>query len=198
MTLPLAGFQRPRPTRRQFLTAAAAGLAAWPFAERACGQAMGAAMPKLAAYDELMEAFLREHRPPGAALAVAYHGRLVYARGFGHADLEKREPVRPAALFRIASLSKQITSAAAWHLIEHGKLKLEERVLPLLKLEPHLERGARMDPRWHEISVRNCLRHTAGWDRDKSFDPMGAGTAEQVAGALNVRLPIHPPRSSAT
>ena len=56
-------------------------------------------MPKLAAYDELMTAFMREHKPPGAALAVAYHGRLVYARGFGHADLEKRERCGPLRCF---------------------------------------------------------------------------------------------------
>jgi len=149
-------------------------------------------MPKLAAYDELMNAFVREHRPPGAALAVAYHGRLVYARGFGHADLEKREPVRPASLFRIASISKPFTAAAVLRLIEQGKLKMEERVLPILKLEPHLDRGARMDPRWHEITVRQCLQHRGGWNRDKSFDPMGAATAEQVAKALKVRLPGHP------
>ena len=49
-----------------------------------------------------------------------------------------------------------------------------------------------MDPRWHEITVRHCLQHTGGWDRDKSFDPMSAGTAEQVAKTLKVRLPIHP------
>ena len=54
-------------------------------------------MPKLAAYDELMTAFMREHQPPGAALAVAYHGRLVYARGFGYAGPGNAEPVRPAS-----------------------------------------------------------------------------------------------------
>ena len=145
----------------------------------------------LAAYDELMTSFLREHKPPGAALAVAYHGRLVYARGFGHADLEKREPVHPASLFRIASVSKPFTATAVMHLVERGKLKLDDRVLPLLKLKPYLEPGAQMDPRLHDIQVRHCLQHTAGWDRDKSFDPMGAATAEQVAKALKVRLPIH-------
>jgi N-acyl-D-amino-acid deacylase len=36
------------------------------------------------------------------------------------------------------------------------------------------------------------LQHTAGWDRDKSFDPMGAEAAEQIAKALKVPLPIHP------
>ena len=180
------------PTRRQFLTAAAAALAACPRAEPAYGQITGPPAPKLAAYDELMTAFMREHRPPGAALAVTYHGRLVYARGFGHADLERREPVRPASLFRIASISKPFTATAVLQLVEQGKLKLDEPVLPLLKLEPHLERGARLDPRWHEIRIHHCLQHTAGWNRDKSFDPMSAATAEQVARSLKVRLPIHP------
>ncbi len=125
-------------------------------------------------------------------MAVTYHGRLVYARGFGHANLEKQEPVRPASLFRIASLSKPLTAAAVMHLVEQGKLHLDERVFPMLKLQPHLERGARLDLRWHDISVRHCLQHTAGWDRDKSFDPMGAEDAEQVAKALGVPLPVHP------
>ena len=147
-------------------------------------------MPRLAAYDDLMAAFMREHNPPGAALAVAYHGRLVYARGFGHADVEKREPVRPTSLFRIASVSKPFTSAAVMKLVEEGRLKLDERVFPILKLEPHLGRGERLDPRWHEVTVRHCLQHTGGWDRDKSFDPMSAETAEQVAKALGVGLPI--------
>jgi N-acyl-D-amino-acid deacylase len=182
----------PCPTRRQFLATAAAGLALWPWDERADGQPTGPVMPKLAAYDDLMTSFLREHKPPGAALAVAYHGRLVYARGFGHADLEKREAVRPASLFRIASVSKPFTATAVMHLVEQGTLHLDERVFPLLKLQPHLERGARLDPRWHEITVRHCLQHTGGWNRDKSFDPMSAQTAEEVARALRVPLPVHP------
>ena len=182
----------PRPTRRRFLRTAAAGLALWPWDERSDGAATGPFMPKLAAYDDLMAAFMREHKPPGAALAVTYHGRLVYARGFGHADLERHEAVRPASLFRIASLSKPFTATAVMHLVEQGKLNLDERVFPLLKLQPHLERGARFDPRWHEITVRHCLQHTGGWNRDKSFDPMGASTAEAVAKALRVPLPVHP------
>jgi N-acyl-D-amino-acid deacylase len=181
-----------RLSRRQFLTRAAAGLALWPCGKRAYGQVSGPAMPKLAAYDDLMTAFMREHKPPGAALAVTFHGRLVYARGFGHADVEDREPVRPASLFRIASVSKPFTAAAVLDLVEQGKLKLDERVLPILKLEPHLERGARLDPRWHEIRLHHCLQHTAGWDRDKSFDPMSAATAEQAAQALKIPLPVHP------
>ena len=97
----------------------------------------GTAVPKLAAYDDLMKQFMAEHQPPGAALAVAYHGRLVYARGFGHADMERREPVEPASLFRIASLSKSFTAAAVLHLIEKGLFKLEDKIFRLLNIEPH-------------------------------------------------------------
>ena len=180
----------PRPTRRQFLTLTAAGLAALPFADRASAEITGPAVPKLAAYDELMTAFMREHRPPGAALAVAYHGRLVYARGFGLADVEKHEPVRPDSLFRIASISKPFAATAVMHLIQRGRLKFDDHVFPILNLEPHLEPGARVDPRLREITVRQCLQHTGGWDRDKTIDPMSSEEAENVAKGLKVPLPI--------
>jgi N-acyl-D-amino-acid deacylase len=192
MTLPIADQPLPSLTRRRFLFTAATGLALWQCGERAFGQITGPVMPKLAAYDDLMTAFMRAHKPPGAALAVAYRGRLVYARGFGYANLERREPVRPGSLFRIASISKPFTATAVMQLVEQGKLQLDQRVFPILKLQPHLERGARLDQRWHDITVRHCLQHTGGWNRDKSFDPMSADTAEQVAKALRVPLPIHP------
>jgi N-acyl-D-amino-acid deacylase len=179
-------------TRRQFLAAASAGAVTFGLAHRAKSQVTGIANPKLAGYDEMMERFFRDHKPPGAAMAVTYHGRLVYARGFGYADVEKKDPVEPHSLFRIASISKPFTATAVMHLVENGKLKFDDRVFKILDLEPHLEPGTRVDPRLHEIQVHHCLQHTAGWDRDKSFDPMSPETAENVAKALKVSLPIIP------
>ncbi len=170
------------PTRRRFL-ATAAGVVLLPHTPHAQG-----AGAKLAGLDELMNTFMSEHKPPGAALAVSYQGRLVYARGFGHADVQQREPVKPQSLFRIASISKPFTAAGVMHLIEKGGLSLDDRVFSILKLEPLA--GATVDPRLHDITVRHCLQHTAGWDRDKSLDPMGAEAAEAVAKALQVPLPI--------
>ncbi|HZZ72487.1 MAG TPA: serine hydrolase domain-containing protein [Pirellulales bacterium] len=139
-----------------------------------------------------MRAFMAEHQPPGAALAVARSGRLVYARGFGYADRERRVPVEPNALFRIASLSKSLTSAAIFRLVEMKRLRLDEKVFELLKIEPHLERGAKVDPRLREVTVLQCLQHTGGWDRDKTYDPMGARGTERAAAALKLALPIEP------
>jgi CubicO group peptidase (beta-lactamase class C family) len=190
-------------SRREFLTASAGGLAAWtlgagrgaraapPSAGDPC-PISGVADPKLAAYDTLMTDFMREHQPPGAALAVTKDGRLVYARGFGFADRERKEPVQPLSLFRIASLSKPFTATAVLQLAQQGKLRLDDSVLAILKPRPFLERGARLDPRIHAVTVHQCLQHTGGWDRDKGFDPMGAEAAEQVAQALGLRLPIRP------
>jgi N-acyl-D-amino-acid deacylase len=182
----------PALTRREWLTATILGLAFSSRGGRSHGQTTGRTDPRLKAYDDLMNRFMEEHRPPGAALAVTHHGRLVYARGFGHADLEKREPVLPTSLFRIASITKPFTATAIMKLVEQRRLKLHDRVFGLLKLRPRLAGGAKVDPRLHDIQVLHCLQHTGGWDRDKSWDPMGAQAAEEVARDLKVPLPINP------
>ncbi|MBV8837830.1 MAG: beta-lactamase family protein, partial [Alphaproteobacteria bacterium] len=127
-------------------------------------------------------------RPPGAALAISKDGRLVYARGFGYADMERRQPVQPTALFRIASLSKSFTATAVLQLMQQKKLRADDRVFDILKVRPFLEPGARLDPRIHDVTVRHCLQHLGGWDRQKSFDP--TGSSELVGRKLGVRLPI--------
>jgi N-acyl-D-amino-acid deacylase len=132
----------------------------------------GEAVEDLDAFDTLVREFLMKHRAPGAALAVTKDGRLVYARGFGYADVEKKEPVEPGSLFRIASVTKPFTVAAMLQLVEHGKLKMDDKIFELLKLEPLLEDGAKFDPRWKEITVEQVLHHKGGWDRDKAGDPM--------------------------
>jgi N-acyl-D-amino-acid deacylase len=70
-------------------------------------------------------------------------------------------------------------------LVEEGKLKLDDRVAPLIAdLTP--APGATVDPRWEQITIRHLLNHTGGWDRDKpgGFDPIDVtGTAAAAVGA---------------
>jgi CubicO group peptidase (beta-lactamase class C family) len=154
--------------------------------------ATGSTDRRLAAYDDLMHEFLREHRPPGAALAVARNGRLVYARGFGFADVEKREAVQPDSLFRIASVSKPVTATACFRLIEQRKLHQGDKVFELLGYVPHPGSGSIPDARLRQITVRDCLQHTAGWDRGKTGDPMGNRSIRAVARSLNIQPPVKP------
>ena len=57
-------------------------------------------------------AVLQEGGVPGASFAVAVKGKLVYVRGFGYADLERRLAVRPDSLFRVASVSKPFSRSS--------------------------------------------------------------------------------------
>lgn len=146
--------------------------------------------PRLASFDRLMTRFLRENELPGAALAVARNGRLVYARGFGWADRTAKELVQPEALFRIASISKPITAAAVLQLAERGRFKLDDPVFDVLQLHEPKEPGVRFDPRWRKVTILHLLQHRGGWDRAKSFDPMFRSPA--IVKELGVRPPADP------
>jgi CubicO group peptidase (beta-lactamase class C family) len=132
----------------------------------------GRANPQLASFDRLLVGFLQERELPGAALAVARNGRLVYARGYGYADQEMKEPVQPNSLFRIASISKPLTAVAVLQLVERGRLRLEDSVFDVLQLAEPTENGVSFDERWRRVTILHLLQHRGGWDRDKSFDPM--------------------------
>jgi len=134
----------------------------------------GTTVPGMKSYDQVIPDFMRKYSIPGGAVAVMRDGRLIYARGFGYADVESKTPVQPDALFRIASVSKTITAAAIMKLVEEGKLTLDDRVAPFIaNLTP--APGATVDPRWEQITIRHLLNHTGGWDRTKpngGFDPI--------------------------
>jgi len=144
----------------------------------------------LVPFDQLMASFIEEQKVPGASLSVTRNSKLVYARGFGYADVEKKEPVQPAALCRIGSISKTFTAVAIMQLVESGKLKLDDRVFDHIKLKPFVAPGSKPDPRWQQITVRNCLQHTGGWDEKKGFDPTDA--PEVVAKALGIGPAVAP------
>ena len=143
--------------------------------------ATGLAVPELASYDAEIQRFMTRWGVPGASVAVAREGKLIFARGYGVADPETGAPVQPDSLFRVASLSKPITAAAVMRLVQDGRLTLD------LKVFPFLNRGAPTDPRLNDITVTHLLEHTAGWDRDTAGDPMF--NARQIASQMNVVSP---------
>lgn len=142
----------------------------------------GQAVPGMASFDALIPALMKRWNVPGAAVAVVRDGRLVFARGYGYADVTEKEKVQPDALFRIASISKPITAAAILKLVEEGRLALDDAAFPL---RPDLTPppGATVDPRLNSITIRQLLHHAGGWDRNVSFDPMfRSTTAAQIVG----------------
>ncbi|MGM0669771.1 MAG: serine hydrolase domain-containing protein [Gemmatimonadota bacterium] len=71
---------------------------------------------------------MEEQGIPGLSVAVGVQGEMVWAEGFGWADLENRVPVWPETKFRVASISKSLTAAAVGKLVEDGTLDLDAPV----------------------------------------------------------------------
>jgi CubicO group peptidase (beta-lactamase class C family) len=108
--------------------------------------------------DSVIDRALGEKKIVGTVVLVAQDGKVVYHRAAGLADREARRPVREDDLFRLASMTKPIVSAAALRLSEQGKLRLEDpitRWLPTFR--PKLPNGSTPT-----ITVKHLLTHTAG------------------------------------
>ncbi|MHB1036623.1 MAG: serine hydrolase domain-containing protein [Pirellulales bacterium] len=147
----------------------------------------GQAVPSLESYDRLIPAFMRKWGLPGGAVAVVKNGRLVLARGYGLADVERRERVLPDSLFRLASVSKPITAVALLKLAEQGRVRLDAKVFDVFAARYPLPKEPAADRRLAEIRIDQLLHHTAGFDSGRGFDPMFRSV--EAAEVMGVRPP---------
>ncbi|MDX1395710.1 MAG: serine hydrolase domain-containing protein [Gemmatimonadota bacterium] len=90
---------------------------------------------------------------PGCALGVMRAGELLYARGYGMANLELREALGPASVFRIGSVSKQFTAATVVRAEQGGFLSLDDDIREHLPEMPEYQRP---------VTIRMLLHHTSG------------------------------------
>lgn len=163
-----------------YMTATATPL--HPDAGRVPSKALAAPAPTHAAAVEAARRALREgvaaQNLPGVSVAVGVDGELVWAEGFGFADLERRVVVAPDTRFRIGSASVVLTAAAAGRLIEQGRLTLDaeiQRYLPRYPRQP-----------W-PVTVRQLMSHTAGLRSDGGDeDPLYGMRCERPSEAFDV------------
>lgn len=92
-------------------------------------------------------------RSPGGAVGVVMDGKLIFARGYGMANLEHDIPITPETVFRIGSTSKQVTAGAIALLEQQGVLSLDD---PIRKWIPELPDYA------SGITLKHLLHHTSG------------------------------------
>lgn len=97
--------------------------------------------------------YLDEKRVVGCSIAIAEQGKIVFAEGFGYANLETRTPATPETVYRLASISKPITAVAVLRLAEMGLLDLDADIRKYLPEFP--DKGV-------TITVRHLLSHTSG------------------------------------
>ena len=150
----------------------------------------GLYVPQLASFDTAMLKFMEAYNVPGGQLAITYHGRLVYNRGFGFANIATRDSVYPNDIFRVASVSKPITSLACMKLFEQGLLNLDAKVFGKEGILNDVIYQTILDPLVTNITVRMLLQHGGGWNRDISGDPMF--DAYNIAKTMGVSSPPSP------
>lgn len=177
--------------RYMFLFGAIAGvavLAALIISLRSRGiPSTGQYVPELRFLDARVKSFLDKYDIPGAAVAVAYQGRLVYARGFGYADEEASAPVQPGSLFRLASVSKTITGMALSKLVEDGLVSLEDKVFGPDGILNDAQYQTIGDARVLDMKVWHLLTHTSGFHGEGDGDPQFDFV--DIAGALGKKPP---------
>jgi CubicO group peptidase (beta-lactamase class C family) len=101
----------------------------------------------------IVRAALAEQNLPGLSVAVGAGGEIVWAEGFGWANLETKVPVSPETRFRIGTASTVLTSAAAGLLLEKERLKLDEKIQTYVP-----EFAEREGP----VTLRQVMGHVAG------------------------------------
>ena len=80
--------------------------------------------PELHAMDSIMRRYLKRWEINGAQLAISRNDSLLYARGFGFANVDKQYPMEPSYIMRIASVSKLVTAVGIMKLRDMGKVQI--------------------------------------------------------------------------
>lgn len=123
---------------------------------------------RLARLDGALQEYVDKNQLAGIVALVLQDGRPVYERAFGWADKESGRKMTTDTIFRIASQSKAITSAAILILMEEGKLGLDDpvsRFIPTFretKVAVKKDNGVEIVAAKRQITIRDLLTHTAG------------------------------------
>lgn len=119
--------------------------------------------------------FMERSSLKGASIAFVKNEELVFCRSYGFADYENGIVAKPENLYRLASVSKLVTTIAIMKLVEEGKMNLNDKVFGksgYFNEEKYLNIR---DQKLKKITILNLLNHTSGWTQrygDPAFNPL--------------------------
>jgi CubicO group peptidase (beta-lactamase class C family) len=143
------------------------------------------------------QAEVQEGAIPGAVVLVARDGKIAYLEAFGFQDREKKLAMHTDAIFRLASLTKPVTSVAVMMLVEEGKIQLDDPVSLYLPELTGLQVGVEkvnaatgktelsLEPARRAMTVQDLLRHTSGL----TYDFLGGSLVKQAYRAARLNDP---------
>lgn len=125
--------------------------------------------PDVASRLRLFEIWVDEqmtyHHQPGISIGVVHDDDLVWAKGFGLRDVERRMPATPQTVYRIASITKTFTATAIMQLRDAGRLQLDDPVRAHLRWFEYQNRF----PDAPVVTIRHLLTHTSGLPRESDY-----------------------------
>lgn len=117
------------------------------------------APPNIGQLDRQLGAMFKEGGIPGASFALIENGKVVFAKGYGYADIASKIPATADTPFRAGSISKSITSIAVMTLVEQHKLSLDAKLADLAPEVHFVNPWEKTNP----VRLVNLLEHTTGW-----------------------------------
>lgn len=146
---------------------------------------------KLQGFDEYMEQTLKDWNTPGVGVGIVVGDKLVFAKGYGYRDYEKKLPFTPKTMQPIASNSKLFTAVSAGMLVEEGKLTWDK---PLKESVPTIE--FYNDQLNNNVTLRDMLSHRTGVTRHDSIWFKSPFTRKELFAKLKYLEPQQPMRTT--
>ena len=148
---------------------------------------------KLGGFDEEIATQVKNTGIVGVSFAVAVDRKLVATRGYGHLCSHDKVPAAPTSPGYLGSITKPLCAMAALTLVKAGKLKLDQKVMDVLPMEPLLKAGEKRQPEIDQVTVRMLMNHTSGlfnvveelFDRDYYKQLADQGKLELVHGDIS-------------
>ncbi len=137
-------------------------MSAWGLPRAESPEQLGLSSARLKRAAAIIRQDVERRLIPGAVLVIARGGRVGYAEGFGWRDREAKAPMQLDAIFRIASMTKPLTSVAAMMLAEEGRLEIAAPVANYLPEFAGLTVGVERKKPQRTMTVQDLMRHTSG------------------------------------
>jgi len=146
---------------------------------------------KLGDFDSYMEKLLKDWNTPGVGVGIVLNDKLVFAKGYGYRDYEKKLPFTPDTLCQIASNSKLFTAVAAGMLVEEGKLTWDK---PIREAVPTIQ--FYNDQLNANVTLRDMLSHRTGVTRHDAIWFRSPFTRKELFEKLKYLEPQEPLRET--
>jgi CubicO group peptidase (beta-lactamase class C family) len=134
--------------------------------------------------DSIISAYMTANQMPGLSVGIVKNGKIFLAKGYGTAEIDRKQAVDSLTNFLTCSVTKLFTATAIMQLVEQGKLDIHQKLvyyLPDFKMK---------DARYHDITIEQMMTHTSGlyWDEYLKHSPNDSTALKKFVYSLDKKV----------